>query len=93
MSYARRGYAFLGPEYASDVYVYHHTSGDFCCDDCPRLGHHFEPTALTMAVHLVDDRAAGYTVQQDTIDELIWEAENKDCPGEKTTPVSGARAK
>jgi hypothetical protein len=70
MSYARRGYAFLGPEYASDVYVYKSTGGGFYCDDCPRLRHHWEPTALTMAVHLVEDRMWGWRVPQDAIDAL-----------------------
>lgn len=74
MSYARRGYGFLGPEYASDVYVYAHTDGNYCCDDCPRLGHHFEPSAKALAEHLLADRAAGFTVPQSAIDSLLDES-------------------
>jgi len=70
MSYARRGYGFLGPEHASDVYVYAHVDGRFCCDDCPRLGHHFEPTAKALVEHLLADRAAGFTVPQSALDAL-----------------------
>jgi len=70
MSYARRGYGYLGPEYESDVYVYKHTSGGFYCDDCPRLGHHHEPTAKAMAQHLRDDVAAGYKVMGGAIEAL-----------------------
>jgi hypothetical protein len=70
VSYARRGYGFLGPEYASDVYVYEHTSGGFVCDDCPRLGHHREPTAKAMAEHLKADVAAGFTVPSSAIAAL-----------------------
>lgn len=70
MSYARRGYG------DSDVYVYEYTGGGFYCDDCPRLRHHWEPTALTMAVHLVEDRMWGWLVPQDAIDSLAWEHEN-----------------
>lgn len=81
MSYCRRGYASLGPEYASDVYVYASTDGNWVCDDCPRLGHHFEPTPLTMAIHLADDRASGYVVQQDVIDLLVFDSEHGTLQG------------
>jgi hypothetical protein len=79
VSYCRRAAGFLGPEHASDVYVYEHTGGGFYCDDCPRLEHHWEPTALTMAVHLVDDRMWGWVVPQSAIDSLAWEADNQDA--------------
>jgi hypothetical protein len=81
MSYARRGYGWLDPELASDVYVYAHTSGGWVCDDCPRLGHHSEPTPFTMAMHLVDDRMAGYTVPQEAIDLLVFDSENGSLQG------------
>lgn len=84
MSYARRGYGFLGPEYASSVYVYRSDRG-FICDDCPRLGHHREPTAFTMAAHLVDDRLAGFTVPQDAIDTLVFDSENGTLQGCRST--------
>lgn len=75
MSYCRRGYGFLGPEYASDVYVYASTDGDWICDDCPRLGgRHSEPSAAAMATHLRMDRVAGFTVPGGAITELDRDA-------------------
>lgn len=81
VSYCRRGYGFLGEEYRSDVYVYKHMESGFYCDDCPRLGHHREPTAFTMAAHLVDDRMAGYVVPQYAIDMLVLDSEHDTLQG------------
>lgn len=74
MSYCRRGYGFLGPEYASDVYVYASVGGGWVCDDCPRLKHTLVETAAEMAAHLREDRAAGFVVPEGALEDLDYDA-------------------
>lgn len=81
MSYCRRGYAFLGPEYASDVYVYASVDGTWVCDDCPRLRHHREPSPAAMAAHLREDRAAGFVVPDAALEDLDYDAEHGTVQG------------
>ena len=68
MSYVRFG------QDDSDVYVYEHVDGYYCCcmcalEDC--RDHHETPAAFDMAEHLRDHRRAGHHVPQWAIDRLV----------------------
>lgn len=65
MSYARWGVD------GSDVYVYASTGGGYVCCDCLRWwASGWTKTALEMVEHLEQDRAAGLTVPDYTLERL-----------------------